>query len=141
MDRFARNYLIGLLTVLLIAAGVFWLSRDSRVADINNMLAQDFELAGYPYVFKVLSLEDGVATMGSPRSAEVPVMTFLRTAFAELRATSVDHPDMMAAQLVLVEKQSRAASLVESQPDVNVIRWEIDERWYNEHGVFLNLRP
>jgi hypothetical protein len=139
MDAFARNYLIGLITVAVVAAGAYWLSRDSRVSDINEVLARDSELADYPYPFRVLVLENGVATMSSPRSAEVPVMRFLRTAFPALGATSVDHPDMMAAQDELAERQSRAAQLVKSQPDVNAIRWEIDERWYNEHGVFLNL--
>jgi hypothetical protein len=139
MDRFARNYLIGLITVVLIAAGWFWLSRDSRVAEINAMLARDNQLASYPYRFQLRSLENGIATMGSPRSAEVPVMQFLRTAYPELSKTSVDDPAMMAAQDELVKKQSRAAELVTSQPDVDRLRWEIDERWYNEHGVFLNL--
>lgn len=139
MDTFARNYLIGLGTVIVLAAGIYWMNLDSRVADINAVLARDGELAEYPYPFRVLTLENGVATMSSPRSADVPVMRFLRTAFPELGATSVDHPDMMAAQDELAERQSRAAQLVKSQPDVSAIRWVIDERWFNEHGVFLNI--
>lgn len=139
MDSFARNYLIGLLVLVVLGVGIYWLSRDSRVAEINAILARDSQLADYPYAFRVLALDNGVATVSSPRSAEVPVMRFLRTAFPELGATSVDHPDMMAAQDRLVDKQSRAAELVKSQPDVKAIRWQIDERWYNEHGVFLNL--
>lgn len=139
MDRFARNYLIGLIAVGVIATGWFWLSRDGRVDELNAMLASDGQLRDYPYLFQVRSLEDGIATMGSPRSAQVPVMQFLRTAFPELGKTPVNHPDMMAAQDLLVAKQSRAAELVTDQPDVNTVRWEIDERWYNERGVFLDF--
>jgi hypothetical protein len=141
MDRFARNYLIALLAVLVFAVSWYYLSRDGRVAEINTMLARDTQLSSYPYLFQVRSLEDGIATMGSPRSARVPVMQFLRTAFPALGNTAVDHPDMFAAQAVLVEKQTRAAELVQSQPDVTSVRWVLDERWYNEHGVFLDLQP
>ncbi|MDP5053061.1 MAG: hypothetical protein NWP69_04655 [Congregibacter sp.] len=139
MDRFARNYLIALLSVMFIAAGWYWLSQDSRVSQINARLEADSELADFPFTFKVMTLENGVAIMNSPRSAEVPAMQFLRTAYPALRATAVDHPDMMAAQDRLASVQSRAAKLVESQEGVQAVRWVIDERWFNEHGVFLNL--
>jgi len=138
MDSFAKKYLIGLAVIAIIAAGSWYLGRDTRVADINARLAADSELAGYPYPFRVRSLQNGVAIMGSPRSAEVPVMRFLRTAFPALGKTAVDDPAMMAAQDTLVEKQSRAAELVTAEDDVNTVRWELDERWYNENGVFLN---
>lgn len=138
MDSFAKKYLVGLAAVVIIAAGYWYLNRDTRVADLNAMLAADAELAEYPYPFRVKSLANGIAIMGSPRSAEVPVMQFLRTAFPALRNTPVDDPAMMAAQDTLVDKQSRAAKLVTAEEDVRTVRWELDERWYNEHGVFLN---
>ncbi|EAQ98416.1 hypothetical protein [Congregibacter litoralis] len=139
MDKFARNYLIGLITVLAMGFLWYWSSQDSRVTEINDRLALDSQLASYPFPFRVESLENGIAIMNSPRSAEVPAMRFLRTAFPELSKTAVDHPEMMKAQDTLAETQSRAAELVRSFPDVNNVRWVIDERWFNEHGVFLNL--
>lgn len=137
MDRFARNYLIGLGVV--IAAGVLWfaLDRDPRVGEINALLSADPLLAEYPYPFRVRALEDGVAVMGSPRSAEVPVMRFLRAAFPALQESAVDEPAMMAAQDELAERQSRAAELVRGQPDVRGVRWEIDTQWYRQRGIFL----
>jgi len=138
MDKFARNYLIGLVAVIAIGVLYFASGGNARVGEINDLLAEDELLADYPYQFRVWSLEDGVATMGSPRTAEVPVMRFLRTAFPALGKTPVNDPAMMAAQDELAEHQSHAAKLVSGQPDVRAIRWEIDERWYREHGVFLN---
>lgn len=137
MDRFARNYLIGLCLVIA-AAGVYWFAqRDTRVAELNAIVAGDAELAAYPYRFQVIALRDGIAEMGSPRSAEVPAMQFLRTAFPALSATSVDDPAMMAAQDELAETQSKAAELIKQQPDVKAVRWVLDEQWFNERGVFL----
>ncbi|WP_439100422.1 hypothetical protein [Congregibacter sp.] len=139
MDTFARNYLIGLVTIMVIGVAWYWSSQDSRVGEINNRLTLDSQLANYPFPFRVETLENGIATMNSPRSAQVPAMRFLRTAYPELSKTAVDHPDMMKAQDTLAATQSRAAELVKAFPDVSNIRWVIDERWYNEHGVFLNL--
>jgi hypothetical protein len=138
MDSFAKKYLAVLGAVMIIAAAWWLLSRDTRVAELNAMLAADTELAGYPYSFRVLSLENGVAEMSSPRSAEVPVMQFLRSAFPALANTPVDHPEMMAAQDELVRKQARAAKLVTGQPDVRAVRWTLDEDWYRQRGVLLN---
>lgn len=138
MDQFTRNYLRALVTIMVISAGWYWLSQDSRVSEINDRLISDSELASYPFQFRVLALKNGIASINSPRSADVPAMLFLRTAYPELRAKAVDHPDMMAAQDTLAATQSRAAKLVSSYADVTNIRWIIDERWFNERGVLLN---
>jgi hypothetical protein len=138
MDTFAKRYLIVLSSIVTVVTLTIVLGGDKRVDELNTMLAGDAELRDYPYRFRVVRLENGVATMSSPRSAEVPAMRFLRTAFPELSRTAVDDPAMMAAQQVLAAKQGRAMQLVESQLDISAVRWEIDERWFNEHGVFLD---
>jgi hypothetical protein len=139
LDSFARKYLIVMLSVAVLALAWYFLSKDPRVAELNDLLTADSELATYPYKFRVLSLENGLAVLGSPRSAEVPVMQFLHTAFPDLAGLSVQDPRMMAAQDLLVEKQSRAAMLIREQPDVTGVRWTLDERWYAERGVVLDL--
>lgn len=137
MDRFARNYLIVL--GLIIAGVVIWvnLGRDPRVVEINERLAADLQLADYPYPFRVLRLEGDVAVMGSPRSAQVPVMQFLRAAYPALRRTAVTDPAMMAAQDELARRQEYAADLVRNQDGVRQVSWEIDLGWYRERGIFL----
>lgn len=138
MDSFARKYLIVLSVVIVAVVGYILLNRDDRVDQLNEILARDAELIDYPYAFRVRRLEeDGIAIMGSPRSAEVPVMQFLRTAYPELRQTAVTDPAMMAAQAVLVEKQGRAQELIAGQDGIRSVRWEFDERWFNERGVFI----
>jgi hypothetical protein len=138
MDSFTRKYLVVMVSLLLLAAGIWLAGRDSRVAALNEMLRADGELAGYPYEFRVISLENGVATMSSPRSAQVPVMTFLHAAFPELSEKDVQDPAMMAAQDQLVHQQSRAAEMVQRHAEVKSVRWVLDERWYAERGVALN---
>jgi hypothetical protein len=64
-------------------------------------------------------------------------MQFLRTAFPALSRTAVDDPAMMAAQDALTKVQVRAQDLVLEQSTVSAVTWELDERWFNEHGVFL----
>ena len=137
MDSFAKRYLIVLSAVVVLGVAYVILNRDGRVEEINEMLAGDTQLQAYPYPFRVFRLEDGVAVMGSPRSAEVPVMQFLRTAFPPLSRTAVDDPAMMAAQQELARTQARAMEMVQALDDVSAVRWEFDDQWFREHGVFL----
>lgn len=137
MDRFARNYLIGLSAVIGLGLLYYLASSDPRVGELNDLLKADQELADYVYPFRVLELTNGVAVMSSPRSASVPVVQFLRAAYPELGQTAVTDPAMMAAQDRLAAVQSRAAELVRAEADVRGVRWRIDEQWFREHGVFL----
>lgn len=141
MDPFVRRYSIGLVCVVILVVVWNLISRDPRVGELNQLLAGDHELAEFPFPFRVVQLENGIATVTSPRSAEVPVMQFLRAAYPELANVSVDDARMMEAQAVLVNKQSRAAQLLKSQADIGAIRWEVDERWFEERGVRIEKEP
>lgn len=137
MDSFTRRYIYLLGVVVLIALMVWLAGRDGRVSELNGQLANDRQLADYPYPFRVLEINDGVATMSSPRSAQVSVMQFLYAAFPALRGRDVQHPEMVAAQKRLAELQFHAAARVRAHPEVNSVRWQLDERWLSEHGVTL----
>ena len=111
--------------------------QDERVGQLNDKLASASELADYPYRFRVLELEGGVAVMTSPRSAERGPLHFLRILDPSLNDKDVVHPDMMAAQDLLAQKQSAAERLVREEADVDRVRWQLDEAWYASKGVFL----
>jgi hypothetical protein len=137
LDEFTKRYLAGLLIVTVLCL-VWWLSGwDRRVSQLNAILEADTELAAYPYQFKVISLDNGIAKVSSPRSAEVPVIQFLRIIYPELQRLSVMDEPVMAAQDQLVKIQSRAGKLVSDQEDVKSIRWPLDNQWYESHGVYL----
>ncbi len=138
LDPFTKRYLAGLLIVTVLGLA-WWLSGwDTRVSQLNAILEQDQELAAYPYRFKVLSLENGIAEISSPRSADVPVIQFLRIVYPELQSRGVLDESVMAAQDKLVAVQSRAGKLVSDQADVTSIRWSIDRPWYASQGVYLD---
>jgi hypothetical protein len=136
-DPFLKRYLM-VVGLLALAGLVYWISnQDQRVEELNDKLAASTTLTDYPYRFRVLSLNNGVAVMTSPRSADMGPMHFLRILDPALNDKDVMHPDMMAAQDLLARKQSEAARIVSEEPDVSQIRWQLDKRWYAEHGVFL----
>jgi hypothetical protein len=137
LDTFTRRYLV-ILGSAIVAGLAWWLvNTDSRVSELNAMLAADPQLAGYPFPFRVLALEGGVADMNSPRSANVSAIQGLRAMFPELRRSSAVSPEMMAAQETLAEVQSRAADLVTRQEDVDRVRWVLDESWLAGQGIFV----
>ncbi len=137
IDPFVKRYLVGLALVLVGGITWFLLQQDQRVVAINERLAAASVLADYPYRFRVLSLENGVAVVTSPRSPEMGPMHFLRVLDASLNDKDVLHPDMMAAQQQLAEVQVEAEALVLAEPDVDRVRWQLDRQWYREHGIFL----
>jgi len=136
MDRFTRNYsiVLGLIALALIAVWVksLW---QPQVWDINAMLKADPVVSKYPYAFRVLSLEDGVATLSTPRSPAVPAIQFLQVIHPELAGKAQDDPAMIAAQQALVDSQKRAMDLVQGLPQVTSVAWELDLRWLSDHGV------
>ncbi len=138
MDRFTRNYLI-VLGAAVAGLILLWIatSWSPRVWELNEELAADAELADYPYRFRVLALEDGVATLSSPRDAEVPALRFLRTLYPDLANKPQDHPAVVAAQERLIRHQKRALALIEQQPDVQAVRWELDRDWYAKRAISL----
>jgi hypothetical protein len=138
MDRFTRNYSIGLV-VALAALAAFWIASSwhPRVHALNQILEADPSLAAYPYQFRVLSLENGIATMSTPRSFDFPVIRFLAIIHPELAGAGQDDPRMMAAQQDLANHQKKAMALIMKQPDVKAVQWQLDTEWLAEHGVRL----
>ncbi|MCU0836923.1 MAG: hypothetical protein MUC77_21230 [Chromatiaceae bacterium] len=138
MDRFTRNYLIGLVAVVAALVATWLISSwDPGAARLNKRLAADAELAAYPYAFRVVSVQNGMATMKSPRSFEVPVAQFLAVIEPRVAGTAPEHPDMVAAQARLAEHQKRAQAIVEAEPEVRSVRWVLDRDWYAARGVPL----
>lgn len=138
MDRFTRNYAISLGAVLLVLVGLWAYSVwNPRVWEINDLLEAEPKLADYPYQFRLVTLDKGMAVLSTPRSAEFPAMRFLALIDPSLANAAQDDPRMVAAQQSLIERQKRAMELLQSQPDVKSVRWELDVRWLAAHGVEL----
>jgi hypothetical protein len=136
MDNFTRNYSIGLIGATLVLLG-FWLYSlwTPRVWELNDLLAAEPVVAAYPYAFRVTKFNDGIATLSTPRSFAFPAIRFLPILEPELANLAQDDPRMVAAQQRLIDAQQRAMELVQSQPDVRGVRWELDIAWLADHGV------
>ena len=135
MDDFTRKYLYFLIGLVFIGC-IWWLSSlDFRAREINELLDADSDIAAYPYPFRVISLENGVAQVSSPRSAQLSAIQSLRVMYPALEQSSVVSDEMMTAQAGLARIQSRVGKLVKSQGDVNSVRWVLDQQWLTEHGV------
>ena len=138
LDNFTRNYLYILIGVAFVGF-IWWLSSlDFRVGEINKLLEADTELAAYPYAFRVVSLEKGIAEVSSPRSAKLSAIQSLRVMFPELKQHNAVSDKMVAAQKELARVQSYAGKLVKSQEGVKAVRWVLDRRWLENHGVYID---
>jgi hypothetical protein len=121
MDDFTRKYLYFVIGVVFIGL-VGWLSNiDFRAAEINELLESDSDVATYPYPFRVISLEKGIARVSSPRSAQVSAVQSLRIMYPVLKQSSAVSDEMMEAQTELARIQSYVGKRVKSQDDVNSV--------------------
>lgn len=137
MDKFTRNYSIILAVIAVVA--LIWVSYESpRVSKLNALLLDSAEVTAYPYRFRVLKLEDGVATMSTPRSADFSAHRALAILFPELRDEPPDSAAMLNAQQEMARVQGVAKSIVEGADDVDRVVWELDERWLRGEGIDLN---
>ncbi|MBU0656732.1 MAG: hypothetical protein KJ914_16545 [Gammaproteobacteria bacterium] len=123
---------------IFLALALLWFARqDPEFNNLNNALKADPELSAYPYQFRAIKLENGVATLSSPRSPQVSVLQFFNIAFPNLDTSNPDTPEMIEAQKRLAHLQEKAGKLVKEQPGVQEVQWEIDKSWYSSHGLMV----
>ena len=135
MDNFVKRY-IQIISSIIFLGIVYWvISLDFRASELNDLLARQPELAAYPYTFDVISLKNGVATISSPRSANVPATLVLTVLFPELKTFDIQSDAMQDAQKNLAYIQSKVAKTVLEQEDVKRVAWQLDTRWLENHGI------
>lgn len=138
MDRYTRNYLIAL-TAIGVLALFFIFYESPAIGELNERLAANAEVAAYPYRFRILDLDDGVATMGTPRSPEFSAHRALMILFPELRNEPLDSEVLVAAQKEMARIQFIARDIVERSPTVERVTWKLDESWLRSNGVNPDL--
>lgn len=136
MDRGTKIYA---LMLALIVAGliVMFLYEPAKVRELNGRLADDTQLAGYPYQFRVLRVEDHTAVMSTPRSAEMPVHAMIHAIDHGLRNASTDDMAFQQAQKRLADFQAHARERVMEDPDIYTVSWELDKEWLRQQGIVL----
>ncbi|MDH5470691.1 MAG: glutamate-ammonia-ligase adenylyltransferase [Gammaproteobacteria bacterium] len=134
MDKFTRNYSI-VLGVVVVALVALFMYEDPQVQSLNDRLLRDTRLSTYPYNFRVLRLENGVATMTTPRSAEFPAYRALGLLFPSLDGLPQDDARLMQGQLDMAQLQEYAKGLVLDTEAVKHVAWELDTQWLDRHGI------
>lgn len=136
MDRFTRIYslVLGGIALVLLA---FWIKSawQPMVWNLNKVLKNDAIIAEYPYQFRVRNFKDGVATISTPRSFDVPAIRFLEIIHPNLANKAQNDPEVEAAQQDLIDHQKRAQGLILAQPGVESVTWMLDTQWLADHGV------
>jgi hypothetical protein len=138
LDRGTKIYAGVLGTILLIALLSWLLTLDLRLGEIDDMLLNDPELAAYPYKFKALAIQGKTVVMSSPRSTQMPAVSFLGMIKPGLANKSEQDPEVIAAQKELGALQSKVRKLVTSREDIESLRWRLDKAWYASRGIIIN---
>jgi hypothetical protein len=128
-----------IIAILIFLVGLDWYIRapDATSRQLTSAIEAEGseKLKNYPYKFRVLKFKEGTAYVSSPRSFAVPAFKALAVLYPDLNTKNPDNPDFIAAQKLLAEVQSEAGSIVQAQPVVKQIRWEIDRDWLSAHHI------
>ncbi len=123
---------------LFVGLALLWfLKQDPAINNMNAVLKTDAELQAYPYQFRAMKVENGIATLSSPRSPQVSVLQFFQIAKPALDTSNPDSPAMIAAQKELAHVQEKAGKLAKAQAGITEVQWEIDRSWYASHGLIV----
>lgn len=128
------------LLVAVLAALAYWASGDPAVDALNEAITRNASpaLRNYPYRFRVLRFEDGVATMTTPRSPQVPVYRMIRAIDPAVNPRDPSNPEFVAAEKALAGVQDEARRIVLAQPGVKSVKWELDKTWLIDHGIAVD---
>ena len=137
MDRGTKIYTLILGAVCLSLALIF-LYESPQIKSLNHQLEAIKEINDFPYAFKVLRVNNGVATMNSPISTELPCGEVIGLIFPEIKNKSLLSPEYQNAQEKLARVQMLASNTIKSDPEIHKIVWELDKSWLILHGVTFN---
>ncbi|MCU7834526.1 MAG: hypothetical protein KZQ83_04650 [gamma proteobacterium symbiont of Taylorina sp.] len=137
MDKGTKIYTI-VLSIFCLSIVIIFLYESPKVQDLNNQLKNVKEVNNFPYSFKVLQINNGIAIMNSPVSVDLPCGKVIAIIFPQLKGKSLLSPDYQTAQQQMAKVQMLASQLVKSDPDIHKIVWQLDKSWLIQHGVSLN---
>ncbi|MCU7811969.1 MAG: hypothetical protein KZQ77_12150 [Candidatus Thiodiazotropha sp. (ex Notomyrtea botanica)] len=138
LDRGTKIYAAVLGSILLLVLLIWLFSLDFRLGEIDGMLAQEPDIAAYPYTFQALAIQGRTVVMSTPRSTSMPAVRFLSMIKPSLANKSELDPAVIEAQKELARLQSKVRKLVQSREDIDNVRWHIDKQWYADRGILVD---
>ncbi len=136
LDRGTKIYAAVLLTLVLVLIAVA-LYEPPIVSDLNDKLEADEQVSSFPYAFRVIRVDNGVAVMSTPRSSAVPVARVLDKIFPGVGNSDPASPLFQELQEQLATTQKHAKAIVLENPDIKRVQWELDRDWLMQHGITL----
>ncbi len=137
MDRGTKIYAL-ILGLICLTLAVVFLYETPKVRELNNRLEAINEINDFPYQFKVLRVENDIATLNSPVSIDLPCGKVIGIIFPSIKGKSLLSSEYQDAQKLLAKVQMLAGKTIKSDPDINKIAWELDRSWLIQNGVSLN---
>ena len=137
MDRGTKIYSL-ILGIICLSLAITFLYDPPKVKELNEQLEAIKKVKDFPYSFRVLRINNGIATMNSPISIDLPCGKVIAIIFPQLKGKSLLSPEYQQAQEQLAEVQMLASNHVKSDPEINKIIWELDKTWLIQNGVTFN---
>ena len=137
-----NRYWVLLALVFLVGLDRYIRAPDSRSRQLSAAIEAKAspKLKAYPYGFRVLRVSGDIAFLGTPRNYDVPAFKVLAVLYPGMNTKDANNPEFIAAEQLLGEVQSEARSIVQAEPGVREVRWELDREWLSAHYIEVPSR-
>lgn len=134
MDRGTKIYGLILLSVC-IGLIIIFFYQTPEVRKLNQKLDSNTRIHNFPYHFKVLHINNGIAVINSPISTEVSCGKVIGLIFPQVKSLSMLSEDYQQAREQLASVQTLIEKTVLAEPDIRQVQWELDRGWLIQNGV------
>ena len=138
MNKGTKIYALVLITICVGLMFAFFY-QPARVRELNQKLENRAEIRNFPYHFKVLRINQGIATINSPISTDVPCGKVIGLIFPQVKGLSILSDDYQQAREQLAQVQTEIEKSILSEPDIRQVKWQLDRGWLIQNGV--NIPP
>jgi hypothetical protein len=130
--------------VLLVIVFLVWLdwyirAPDARSRELTQIIENQAseKLRHYPYKFWVIKVQSGTAWLSTPRNVDVPAYKALAVLYPEINTKDANNPAFIAVEQELGQVQSEARAIIQAQPGIKDVQWELDRAWLTAHQIEL----
>ncbi len=138
MNKGTKIYALVLITICVGLMFAFFY-QPARVRELNQKLEHRAEIRNFPYHFKVLRIKQGIATINSPISTEVPCGKVIGLIFPQVKGLSMLSDDYQQAREQLARVQTEIEKTTLAESDIRKVKWQLDRGWLIQNGV--NIPP
>jgi hypothetical protein len=136
MDRGTQIY-SSILALICFGLAVIFLYEAPQISRLNGQLQANQLIKEFPFHFRVSNIQNGIATINSPVSTQLPCGKVIAVIFPEVSNKSLLSDEYQGAKNKLAEVQNLISQIVTANEAIKTIHWQLDKNWLIQNGISI----